>query len=80
MCVYTYMYHIHIPHPSTSYLETEDWTRLKDAPGKVKADRAAALAAVRQSPEAPIRKISDLGFSTDVIDVIRNNHLVEIIL
>ena len=49
-------------------------------PGKVKADRAAALAAVRQSPEAPIGEISDPGFSTDVIDVIRNNHLVEIIL
>ena len=32
--------------------KTEDWTRLKDAPGKVKGDRAAALAAVRQSPEA----------------------------
>jgi len=31
---------------------SEDWTRLKDAPNKVKGDRAAALAAVRQSPEA----------------------------
>lgn len=29
-----------------------DWTRLKDAPQKVRGDRAAALAAVRQSPEA----------------------------
>ena len=29
-----------------------DWSRIKDAPSKVKGDRLAAMAAVRQSPEA----------------------------
>ena len=29
----------------------QDWSRIKDAPSKVKGDRLAAMAAVRQSPE-----------------------------
>ena len=62
--IFTYIYHKHQPnvgeytiHGSYGYRELQDdgipqdWSRIKDAPSKVKGDRLAAMAAVRQSPE-----------------------------